>query len=595
MRSLFDLPVRASSQRDTHDLSGLWSLRLDPEDRGLADSWAGVPIPRAARRPVAVPASYNDLYVEAGIRDHVGPVWYEREFFVPSTWSGRRVFVRFESVTHHADVFVDGEFLVSHRGGYLPFGAELTGRVKARDSVRLTVRVDNRLDWTTLPPGEIDEVPLPDGTTWRTQRYFHDFFNYAGIDRPVLLFSTGPVVVSGLRVYPEKTEQGWQVRCEGGCDGGGQLCWSLLDPGGKEVGSADGDCATIPVSSPLLWEPGSPVLYTLRVRAVGGNDEPSDEVDLRIGLRSLSVGPSGLEVNGRPFYFRGFGKHEDFHVIGKGLSLPLLIRDFELLRWIGANSVRTTHYPYSEAFLDLADELGGVVISEVPAVGQCLGFGEKAETTFCAGRVDDGALSHHLEVTTRLISRDHHRPSVVMWSLGNEPNTQDPGARPYFEKVFARARELDPSRPLMLVEHQPPDLSQTAHLSDIIGLNRYFGWYSEPGQLPLVESKLRDELEHWHARFGKPVFVTEYGADALAGFHSIPSQMFSEEYQEELLAIYHRVFDTLPFVCGEHVWNFADFATKQGITRVGGNRKGVFTRDRQPKSVAKLLRERWRH
>ena len=591
---LFDLPPRDNGARDVRELSGLWRLRFDPDDAGLQDCWARLPMPRENSHPVAVPASYNDLYVDAAARDHVGPVWYEREFAVPPPWDGRRVFIRFDSVTHHAEIFLDGESLAGHRGGYLPFGAELTGRVTPGASHRLTVRVDNRLDWTTLPPGEIDEFPLPDGSTYRVQRYFHDFFNYAGIDRPVRIFSTGPGVIAGLRAEPELVDGKWSVRCHAETDGGGDLHWTLAAPDGSETAIGEGRECVLPVSNPQLWNPGQAALYTLRVELRDSNGRLSDVTHIRIGLRTLAVGPRGLEINGRPCYFRGFGKHEDFAVIGKGLNLPLLVRDFELLRWIGANSVRTTHYPYSEEFLDLADELGIVVISETPAVGQCLGFGAKAETTFVEGKVDERALAHHLEVTGRLIARDRHHPCIVMWSLGNEPGTQDDGARPYFERVFARARELDPTRPLMLVEHQPPELSQTAHLSDIIGLNRYFGWYSEPGQLPLVEAKLHDELEAWHARFGKPVFVTEYGADTLAGCHSLPSQMFSEEFQEEFLEIYHRVFDALPFVCGEHVWNFADFATKQGITRAGGNKKGVFTRERQPKAVARLLRARWR-
>lgn len=590
---LFDLPPRGGGVRDSRDLSGLWRLRFDAEDAGLREGWVDSPLPHGESVLTAVPSSYNDLYVEASVRDHVGPVWYEREFAIPSTWDGRRVFLRFDSVTHHAEVFLDGKFLTSHRGGYLPFGVEITDCIKPGCAGRITVRVDNRLDWTTLPPGEIDEFSLPDGTPYRVQRYFHDFFNYAGMDRPVRIFSTGPCVLSGVGAEPERMGGTWRILCRAETDAGGQVRWVLRDPAGAPVAHAEGLECTLPVPEPRLWQPGAPALYTLRIEVQDAAGDLSDANEIRLGLRTLAVSSHGLEINGRPFYFRGFGKHEDFAIIGKGLNLPLLVRDFELLRWIGANSVRTTHYPYSEEFLDLADELGLVVISEVPAVGQCLGFGAKADTTFCAGKVDERALAHHVEVTERLIARDRHHACVVLWSLGNEPNTQDEGARPYFEQVFARARELDPSRPLMLVEHQPPELSQTAHLSDIIGLNRYFGWYSEPGQLPLVEAKLRAELEEWHQRFGKPIFLTEYGADTLAGFHSLPTQMFSEEYQEDLLEIYHRVFDLLPFVCGEHVWNFADFATKQGITRVGGNKKGVFTRERQPKGIAKLLRRRW--
>nr|WP_211205045.1 glycoside hydrolase family 2 TIM barrel-domain containing protein [Halobacteroides halobius] len=108
-----------------------------------------------------------------------------------------------------------------------------------------------------------------------------------------------------------------------------------------------------------------------------------------------------------------------------------------------------------------------------------------------------------------------------------------------------------------------------------------------------MELQAEKELRNWREHFKKPLIMSEYGADTIAGFHQDPPVMFSEEYQCELLKRYHNIFDKLDFVIGEHVWNFADFATKQGVTRVLGNKKGVFTRQRQPKSAAHLLKERW--
>jgi len=434
---------------------------------GTAGDWPG--------RPVAVPSSFNDLFTDPALRDHVGPVWYRRKFFVPPSWQGRRVFLRFDSVTHHAAVWLNGREAVSHRGGYRPFGVELTGLAQPGDECTPTVRVDNRLDWTTLPPGEIDEFPLPDGTTFRAQRYFHDFFNYAGIDRPLNLIATGPSAIADLGIATRREGTRWLIECRAELDGGGTLEWELRDASGRSVISSSGSAVTLEVHNATTWMPGKPYLYDLAVGVRGGR---------RRALRR-----------------------------------------------------------------------------------------NRAQNRTARGR--------------RRRARIAHQRRTVLFSRFREAR----GFSCYWQR--AQPSAAHPSRPMMLVEHHPPELSQTAHLSDIIGLNRYFGWYSEPGQLPLVESKLRAELEAWHARFGKPLFITEYGADTLAGFHSLPSQMFSEEYQEELLEIYHRVFDSLPFVCGEHVWNFADFATKQGITRVGGNKKGVFTRARQPKSVARLLRRRW--
>ena len=125
-------------------------------------------------------------------------------------------------------------------------------------------------------------------------------------------------------------------------------------------------------------------------------------------------------------------------------------------------------------------------------------------------------------------------------------------------------------------------------------IDRYWGWYTDNGDLKSAEKTLDAELTAWAKRHNKPIIITEYGADTMPGLHSVTGEMWTEEFQADFLNMYHRLFDRHPAVVGEHVWNFADFATSQGVMRVGGNRKGVFTRDRTPKSTAHLLRQRWR-
>jgi beta-glucuronidase len=138
-----------------------------------------------------------------------------------------------------------------------------------------------------------------------------------------------------------------------------------------------------------------------------------------------------------------------------------------------------------------------------------------------------------------------------------------------------------------------PAVDQVTDLFDVILLNRYFGWYVDAGDLITAERRLEDELRLWASRHNKPIVITEFGADALAGLHSLPAQMWSEEFQQQLVSTYLDVFARVENVVGEHVWSFADFATMQGANRVIGNRKGIFTREREPKAVAYLLRERW--
>jgi beta-glucuronidase len=139
-----------------------------------------------------------------------------------------------------------------------------------------------------------------------------------------------------------------------------------------------------------------------------------------------------------------------------------------------------------------------------------------------------------------------------------------------------------------------PNTCKVSDLVDVLALNRYYGWYAQGGRLQEAKAALRAELEGWQrVRPGKPIMFTEYGADTIAGLHDTTPVMFSEEYQVECLQANHEVIDEFPNFVGEQVWNFADFQTSQGIIRVQGNKKGVFTRERKPKMAAHMLRKRW--
>jgi beta-glucuronidase len=140
----------------------------------------------------------------------------------------------------------------------------------------------------------------------------------------------------------------------------------------------------------------------------------------------------------------------------------------------------------------------------------------------------------------------------------------------------------------------PPDACLLTPLADVTMVNRYYGWYVDSEDLESAEKNLEAELRAWAEKYDQPILVTEYGADTISGLHSVRPVLYSEEYQAELLDTYHRVFDRIDAVVGEHVWNFADFQTGTSFVRVDGNKKGVFTRDRRPKAAAQHLRRRWR-
>ncbi|MEM9159644.1 MAG: glycoside hydrolase family 2 TIM barrel-domain containing protein, partial [Verrucomicrobiota bacterium] len=363
----------------------------------------------------------------------------------------------------------------------------------------------------------------------------------------------------------------------------------LIGEDGAPAAYGTGARGELAIADPRLWEPGDGYLYQFEARLLK-DGELVDVYRLPVGIRTVEISEGEFLINGRPFYFRGFGKHEDSELRGRGSDPVIHIKDFNLMRWVGANSFRTSHYPYCEEILNLADEFGIVVIDESPAVGMW----DKTDKVFSAKRINGEMQAHHLDVMKRLINRDKNHPSVVMWCVANEAATWEEPSRAYFETLVGAVRELDLSRPVTCAFHSNPNTCLVMALFDVICVNRYFGWYEDSGRLDLISYKLESALKAIHEKYGKPILMSEYGADAIAGFHSDPPEMFSEEYQTAVLKEYHEVFDRLDFLIGEHVWNFADFKTKQGVRRAMGNRKGIFTRQRQPKQAAFLLRERWK-
>ena len=577
--------------RERKRLDGLWRFRLDPGGEGRVEGWWQRPLARA--RDIPVPASYNDLFADAAVRDHVGDAWYQTTVRVPRGWAGERVVLRLDAATHRAVVWVDDVEMVSHEGGYTPFEADVTAHVTPGQEVRVTVVVDNRLTWQSIPPGIVE-----DGPSGPRQVYFHDFFNYAGLHRSVWLYCTPAAHVDDIAVVPGLDGTTGTLAYRVGIEGTGAVRAVLVDAEGAEVARAEGAEGSLTVADVHPWRPGEGYLYDLRVELTDG-PEVVDSYTLPVGIRTVAVRGTEFLINGEPFRFTGFGKHEDLPVKGKGHDDAWLVHDVALMGWIGANSFRTAHYPYAEEVLEYADRHGIVVIDETAAVGQNMGLAKvvlgRDHTTFSPETIDERSREAHAQAVRELVARDRNHPSVVLWSIANEPESHTEAAVDYFAPLFALTRELDPTRPVGSANmmFSPHGRDRLQALGDVTMLNRYYGWYTSTGDLAAAEAALGSELEAWAAE-GRPIIVTEYGADAMPGVRSVTPQPWSEEYQADLLAMYHRVFDRVGAVVGEHVWSFADFATSAGTGRVDGNRKGVFTRDRRPKAAAFALRRRWR-
>ncbi|MCC2594052.1 beta-glucuronidase [Tessaracoccus sp. OS52] len=584
-----------TTTRERKSLNGLWAFVCDVEAVGRDANWFSGPLPDAREMPV--PASFNDISPDPAIHDHVGDVWYQTVARVPRGWEGQRIVLHFEAATHRATVWVDGAEVMSHEGGYTPFEADITALVTPGQEIRVTAVVNNVLTFGSIPPGVV-----LDTTDGPRQRYWHDFYNYAGIHRTVWLSATPKAYVDDVTVVTRLDGTtglvDYSVVAAGDTGEGIDVAVVLRDAEGREVARGRGAEGTLEVPEVHLWAPGDGYLHDLEVQLVAG-DDVVDSYHQSVGVRTVEVRGTEFLINGEPFYFTGFGMHEDRGIIGKGHSDAFTLHDFELLHWIGANSFRTSHYPYSQDVLDLADRHGIVVIDETAAVGlnQGLGggiFGYQGYETFSEETINAATREVHAQAIRELMARDKNHPSVVLWSIANEPESHTEASEEYFEPLFALAKELDPTRPVGFVNVglAPHGKCLLSKFGDVLMINRYYGWYIHTGELGAAEHDWAEELAGW-ATDGKPIIITEYGADTYPGLHSMAREPWSEEYQLDYLEMNHRVFDAVPAVVGEHVWNFADFKTTSGIRRVGGNKKGVFTREREPKSAAYALRDRW--
>jgi len=568
--------------REVIDLSGFFDFKLDPDNVGEEKNWQkGV----ESSRSIGIPGSWNEQFIDT--RDYLGPTWHFKKFYVPSSWKEKLVWFRIGAANYYAKVWINGEFIGEHEGGYLPFQFEVTDKVRFGKENFLSVKVDNQLSPERVPPGNIPEEEHPRSVRQRSYPDVNfDFFPYGGIHRPVYLFCTPLDYIEDIAVTTSIEGKKGLIKYRI-TKKGGEAKEAFIHLGDENTrleqktefrgNMAEGE---LTIDEATFWSPDNPHLYEMVVELLSPEGAPNDEYTLSIGIRTIEVKNDRLYLNGEPIFLKGFGKHEDFPIIGKGLSLPLIAKDYSLMKWIGANSFRTSHYPYSEEMMNMADKEGFLVIDEIPAVGLFFGKGNKRRLSLCK------------QYLRELIARDKNHPSVIMWSIANEPHSTKPEAKEFFRQLYEHTKKLDPSRLVTLVSMFGLKEEALAYV-DVICLNRYYGWYTEPGQLDRASHKLSRELDALYQTYKKPILLSEFGAGAIAGVHAHPAELFSEEYQAELIQKYCEVIESKPYMVGEHVWCFADFKTAQVAYRVALNRKGVFTRTRQPKLAAHLLRKIW--
>lgn len=550
----------SNKYRSILNLNGIWKFKC------VDDNY--LPInPLKDYKLMAVPSSINDIVVSKEIKEWVGKIIFETSFSLP-LYNDKVYFLRLSGTSSKSKIYLNGKYIGETFNGYYPLELKLD---ELKEENRLSIVIDNRLSFQTFPIGNVEN---------NKQIIQHDFYHFSGIHRDVFIISKPKRYIEDIVITTCYNNDYHKIKVDVKGDVS-NIKYSILDKEDNVINESNDN--VIYLENVTLWNTLNPYLYKLKV------ETDSDLYIQRFGIRKIEVKDSKLLLNDEPIYLKGFGMHEDSFVLGKGNSLGINVRNFELLKWINANSFRTSHYPYDESWYDLADELGVLIIDEVPAVGMWLW-----DVCYAEDRINDESKEIHKRLIKELIERDKNHPSVIMLSVANEPETKEDLARPYFIDIVNYAKTLT-HLPITIVEVSKYWESKVKDLVDVICLNRYYGWYEEHGDLSSIKPHLEYELNLWHDNYHKPIIITEFGADTIEGFHSLPSETFSEEWQVEYINEHFELFDKLDFVVGEHIWNFADFKTKEGVKRVRGNRKGVFTKEREPKMVAHFIRNRWKN
>jgi beta-glucuronidase len=568
-------PLANVLARERVDLSGRWRFFPDPLERGIlrlnGSRWD---FPRDLKQEpggtlkeydfdtsptLAVPGDWNSQSPE--YRWYQGLMWYRRTV----EWAPRpgRVFLYFEAANYRTWVFLNGEALGTHEGGFTPFAFEVTGKLRATNS--LVVAVNNLHGAETIPGRDFD------------------WWNYGGITRPVHLVVVPDTYVHdyaiGLAGHgPEDVVSGW-VQVEGPARAGAQVEVAIAALSARVTATADAQgraAFTLRPRGLERWSPESPRLYDVEVRAAG--DRVRDEV----GFRTVAAHGAEICLNGRPIYLRGISLHEE--ALGVEASRTLSWAQAEALlrlaKDLGANFVRLAHYPHTERMTRLADRLGLLVWSEVPIYQNVIAFDSPA------------TLALATRMVTANIARDRNRASIVIWSVANETPVTD-ARTAFLTTLIARVRALDGTRLVSAAMDQNRVEGDRTIIDDplgaaidVLGINTYHGWYGDG--LPDVIAR-----KTFETAYEKPIVLSEFGADAPLGLRGDRLTRWTEDYQRYLFEENIARAARTPNVRGMSPWVLKDFRSPRrwhGAHQDFWNRKGLVSPTGERKLAFETLR-----
>jgi len=542
--------------RKKESLSGNWRFQIDQYDTFLRSKWyqeikednSGRELPLDYDfdywEQVQVPSCWN--VVQDKYLYYEGAGIYTRRFKYENRGE-RRVFLKIGAANYETRVFLNKQFLGYHRGGSTPFYLEVTDYLKKENRIHILVDNTRRKEF----------VPMTNT----------DWFNYGGLYRDVEIIRTPETFIRDFDIQLDSKNYEniiVKVEIEGSCKKGTARVVIPELAVNEEIVVQNGCGKRIIKARPELWSPENPKLYEVNI------SYNEDMIRERIGFRDIQVKGRDIYLNGEKVFFKGVACHEESVVNGKALTEEEIRENLRLAKEMNCNYLRLAHYPHSAKVARIADEMGIMLWEEIP-VYWAIDF------------ANPGTLQDAKNQLTELIKRDKNRASVVIWSVGNEnPDTDE--RLEFMKELALEARKLDSTRLVSaacLVNHVENIIEdRLAQYLDIIGINEYYGWY-EPDFSNLVEIVENSKPD-------KPVFITEFGAGARAGFRSKTNELFSEDYQEYIYRQQVKVLGQISYIKGLSPWILYDFRCPRRTNRYqqGYNLKGLLSKDKKYKKLA---------
>lgn len=541
---------------------------------------------------INIPHSWNkDAYTTKNY--FRGKGIYQRPLTVNAADDNRRYFLKLDGAATRSEISVNRKSVGSHTGAYSPHIVDITDAIN-RDSINLiTVEVNNADKY--IPPSSADFTFM--GGLYRDAWLI-------GLPSVHMDITNGPAC--GFKVTPKHNSDGWQLDIASTVVNSNPtkknivLHAVLFDKDGQKIASGKKRLTILPhdksdcelviknLRDIELWSPENPTLYTVKLSVEEG-DRVIDSAETYTGFRTFGFDSENrFTLNGQPYKLRGMCRHQDMYPMGIALSDDQHRRDIKMIKDLGANFIRISHYPQDDAVLEMCDRLGLIAWEEVPVIDYI---------------PDDPEFAENCETMLRDMIRAHYNhPAIAMWGYMNEILIKTP--QNDRENTFRRTRKLADKLENIVKTEDPARLSTMAFhgneiyheadmsdITDVIGWNLYQGWYGD--QLTDFEKFLsRQHAEHPHHK----LIVSEFGAGSDLRLHSLQPEIFdfTPEYQQKYLEHYLPVIEDSTFIAGASYWNFIDFsAAHRAESMPHINNKGVVTNDRRKKDIYYFFAASW--